>query len=146
MWRAGQRLAPPSETSWFASWHMWTWAWSRQLQSFCSSSAKKAVSDLKWRRRGWKICGLFGWVQFMRIITLTHQDLCVAVPPFSKCVVLQWTTCWSTRGTETQQDFLRLEDFLEEGEERLSTLTMRTQTQKNTNLPNLCESSTLGLQ
>lgn len=145
MWRAGQRLAPPSETSWFASWHMWTWAWSRQLQSFCSSSAKKAVSDLKWRRRGWKMWP-FRLSAVYEINYLNTSGFMCSSAPFSKCVVLQWTTCWSTRGTETQQDFLRLEDFLEEGEERLSTLTMRTQTQKNTNLPNLCESSTLGLQ
>lgn len=48
MWRSGQRSAQPSETSWFASWHMWIWVWSRRLQSFSLSSAKRAVrvSDL----------------------------------------------------------------------------------------------------
>lgn len=44
MWRSGQRSAPLSETSWFASWHMSTWEWSRRLQSFSLSSAKKVVS------------------------------------------------------------------------------------------------------
>lgn len=54
MWRSGQRSAPPSETSWFALWRMLTWGWSRQLQSFSSSSAKKVVSEWEMRRIWWQ--------------------------------------------------------------------------------------------
>lgn len=44
-WRTGRRWAAPSGTSWFASWRMWTWAWSKRRRSFSSSSAKRAVSS-----------------------------------------------------------------------------------------------------
>lgn len=47
---------------------------------------------------------------------------------------------------ETQQDSWWLEDFSQEGEERLSTPKMKTLTQRNTNLPNHCKFSAMLLE